>query len=166
MICLVGILSMCVLQETTCKINIVGIIDHESTGLPIVVASMVLIIVGMFHEYTQLGKTALFMPLVNLNGSILRSTNVPRLLVGNITLTPLKVIQYLSPSIPDLHVFSQSVSQLIMTFRHSHIWSSFLQKNGTQLSSTMGLTWDSFQTLPLLLSNPSFKSPRLMSLGS
>ena len=50
---------MCVCQKMSCKINIVGINDHELTGLPIVTASMVIEtnqypIVGIFFEYAHL----------------------------------------------------------------------------------------------------------------
>ena len=52
--------EMCVLQETVCKINIVGINDHELTGFPIITASVALqtnqgLTVGIFHENAHLG---------------------------------------------------------------------------------------------------------------
>ena len=52
---------MHVLQETAHKINIVGINDHEWTGLNIVIAPVALQanqgpVVGIFHEYAHLRK--------------------------------------------------------------------------------------------------------------
>ena len=53
--------GMRVLQETHRKINIVGIDDHELTGLNVVSATALLDrqkgpIIGNFHEYAHLGK--------------------------------------------------------------------------------------------------------------
>ena len=50
---------MHILRETSCKINIVGINDHELTALPIATTSMVLQpnqgpVVGIVHEYVHL----------------------------------------------------------------------------------------------------------------
>ena len=78
--------DMHVLQETSCKINIVGINDHELTGLTIATTFVVL--------QTNQG------PIVG-HVSTLRSMNIARLLVGNSTLSPLKGIIYPSPSTPD-----------------------------------------------------------------
>ena len=52
---------MRVLQKTHRKINIVGIDDHELTGLNVVTAAALLDtqegpIIGIFHEYAHLGK--------------------------------------------------------------------------------------------------------------
>ena len=52
---------MMVLQKTHMKINIVGIDDHELTGLNVVTAAALLDtqkgpIIGIFHEYAHLGK--------------------------------------------------------------------------------------------------------------
>ena len=52
---------MRVLQKTHRKINIVGIDDHELTGLTVVTAPALLDtqkgpIIGIFHEYAHLGK--------------------------------------------------------------------------------------------------------------
>ena len=53
--------DMRVLQKTCRKINIVGIDDHELTGLNVVTAAALLDtqkgpIIGIFHEYAHLGK--------------------------------------------------------------------------------------------------------------
>ena len=53
--------DMRVLQKTHRKINIVGIDDHELTGLNVVTAAAPLDtqkdpIIGIFHEYAHLGK--------------------------------------------------------------------------------------------------------------
>ena len=53
--------DMCIPQETSCKIHVVGINDHKLTGLPVVTISMVLQTnqgpnVGIFHEYAHLGQ--------------------------------------------------------------------------------------------------------------
>ena len=53
--------EMRVLQKTHRKINIVGIDDHELTGLNMVTATALLDtqkgpIIGIFHEYAHLGK--------------------------------------------------------------------------------------------------------------
>ena len=55
----VGIVS--VIHTTPRKINIVGIDDHELTGLNVVTAAALLDtqkgpIIGVFHEYAHLGK--------------------------------------------------------------------------------------------------------------
>ena len=52
---------MRVLQKTHKKINIVGIDDHELTGLNVVTAADLLDtqkgpIIGIFHEYAHFGK--------------------------------------------------------------------------------------------------------------
>ena len=53
--------DMSALQKTHRKINIVGIDDHELTGLDVVTAAALLDtqkgpIIGIFHEYAYLGK--------------------------------------------------------------------------------------------------------------
>ena len=53
--------SMRVLQKNHRKINIVGIDDHELTGLNVVTAAALMDtqqgpIIGIFHEYAHLGK--------------------------------------------------------------------------------------------------------------
>ena len=50
---------MHVLQEMSCKISIVGISDHELTGLPIVTASVFFRLVDvplLAYEYGHLGQ--------------------------------------------------------------------------------------------------------------
>ena len=52
---------MRVLQETHRKINIIGIDDHELTGLNVVTTAALLdtqkgLVIGIFHEYAHLGK--------------------------------------------------------------------------------------------------------------
>ena len=66
--------DMRVLHTTPRKINIIGIDDHEMTGLNVVTAATLLDtqkgpIIGVFHEYAHLGKAGLFMLLVKWNGS-------------------------------------------------------------------------------------------------
>ena len=53
--------DMRILQKTDWKINIVGIDDHELTGLDVVTAPALFDtqkgpVIGRFHEYTHLGK--------------------------------------------------------------------------------------------------------------
>ena len=53
--------DMRILQNTDTKINIVGIDDHEMTGLDVVTAAAVYDtqkgpVIGIFHEYAHLGK--------------------------------------------------------------------------------------------------------------
>ena len=65
---------MRVIHTTPRKINIVGIGDHELTGLNVVTAATLLDtqkgpIIGVFHEYAHLGKASLSMLLVSWNGS-------------------------------------------------------------------------------------------------
>ena len=61
--------DMRVIHTTPRKINIVGIDDHELTGLNVVTAAALLDtqkgpIIRIFHEYAHLGKASLFMLLV------------------------------------------------------------------------------------------------------
>ena len=56
--------DMCLLQEMSHKMNVVGINDHELTALPIFTASVILQtnlgpIVGISHEYSHLGQREL-----------------------------------------------------------------------------------------------------------
>ena len=53
--------DMHMLHQIHCKINVVGINDHELTWLNIVTAAVVLVtnkgpVIGIFHEYAHLGK--------------------------------------------------------------------------------------------------------------
>ena len=53
--------DMRILQETDRKINIVGIDDHELTGLDVVTAAALFDtqkepVIGIFHDYDHLGK--------------------------------------------------------------------------------------------------------------
>ena len=86
--------DMRVLQKTHRKINIVGIDDHELTGLNAVTAAALLdtqkgSIIGIFHEYAHLGKGSLSMLLDKWNGSTARLMTDPRLLVVPKELKPL-----------------------------------------------------------------------------
>ena len=82
--------DMHILQETTHKINIVGINDHELTDLQIVTAAVVLptkvLLLASFMNMHALERRVPFMPLVNSSHSILRLMSIPRLLVANNTL--------------------------------------------------------------------------------
>ena len=65
---------MRVLHTTPRKINIIGIDDHEMTGLNVVTAATLLDtqkgpIIGVFMNMLTLGKAGLFMLLVKWNGS-------------------------------------------------------------------------------------------------
>ena len=78
--------DMRVIHTTPRKINIVGIDDHELTGLNVVTAAALLDtqkgpIIGIFHEYAHLGKANLFMLLVKWNGSTAKLMTDPKLLV-------------------------------------------------------------------------------------
>ena len=78
--------DMRVIHTTPRKINIVGIDDHELTGLNVVTAAALLDtqkgpIIGVFHEYAHLGKAGLFMLLVKWNGSTAKLMTDPKLLV-------------------------------------------------------------------------------------
>ena len=53
--------NMRILQKPDRKVNIVGIDDHELTGLDVVTAASLLntqkgAVIGIFHEYSHLGK--------------------------------------------------------------------------------------------------------------
>ena len=86
---------MKVIHTTPRKINIVGIDDHELTGLNVVTAAALLDtqrgpIIGIFHEYAHLGKGNLFMLLVKWNGSTAKLMTDPKLLVAHNELKHLK----------------------------------------------------------------------------
>ena len=85
---------MRVLQKPHRKISIVGIDDHELTGLNVVTAAALIDtqkgpIIGILHEYTHLGKAGLFMLLDKWNGSTAKLMTDPRLLVVNKELKPM-----------------------------------------------------------------------------
>ena len=86
--------DMRVLQKTHRKINIVGIDDHELTGLNLVTAVALLNtqkgpIIGIFHEYTHLGKGRSIHSDGQMNGSTARLMTDPKLLVEPKRLKPL-----------------------------------------------------------------------------
>ena len=73
------------IQSTHRKINIVGIDDHELTGLNVVTAAALLNtqkgpIIGIFHEYAHLGKGRSIHDAEQMNGSNARLMTDPRLL--------------------------------------------------------------------------------------
>ena len=87
--------DMRVIHTTPRKINIVGIDDHELTGLNMVTAAALLDtqkgpIIGVFHEYAHLGKGRLFMLVVQWNGSTAKLMTDPKLLVVHNELRHLK----------------------------------------------------------------------------
>ena len=87
--------DMLVLQETTHKITIVGINNHELPGLPVVTGAVVLQmsqgpVVVMFMNMHTLERGAQFMPPVNSNGFIPKWMCFPRLLVVHNTLSILE----------------------------------------------------------------------------
>ena len=106
--------DMKVIHTTPRKINIVGIDDHELTGLNVVTAAALLDtqkgpIIGIFHEYAHLGqgrsihgaleffmnmltleRAGLFMLLVKWNGSTVKLMTDPKLLVVHNELKHLK----------------------------------------------------------------------------
>ena len=76
---------MRILHKTDRKINIVGIDDHELTGLDVVTAadlfdSQKRPVIGIFHEYVHFGMEGLFMLLDKWNGSTAKLMTDPRLL--------------------------------------------------------------------------------------
>ena len=78
--------DMRVIHTTPRKINIVGIDDHELTGLNVVTAATLLAtqkgpIIGVFMNMLTLGKADLFMLLVKWNGSIAKLMTDLNLLV-------------------------------------------------------------------------------------
>ena len=87
--------DMRVIHTTPRKINIVGIDDHELTGLNVVTAAALLDtqkgpIIGVFMNMLTLGKAGLFMLLVKWNGSTAKLMTDPSLLVVHKELKPLK----------------------------------------------------------------------------
>ena len=81
--------DMRVIHTTPRKINIVGIDDHELTGLNVVTAAALLdtqkgSIIGVFHEYAHLGKGRSIMLLAKWNGSTTKlMTDIKLLVVHN-----------------------------------------------------------------------------------
>ena len=78
--------DMRAIHTTPRKINIVGIDDHELTGLNVVTAAALLDtqkgpIIGVFMNMLTLGKAGLFMLLVKWNGSTAKLMTDPKLLV-------------------------------------------------------------------------------------
>ena len=87
--------DMRVIHTTPRKINIVGIDDHELTGLNVVTAAALLDtqkgpIIGVFHDMLTLGKAGLFMLLVKWNGSTAELMTDLKLLVVHNELRHLK----------------------------------------------------------------------------
>ena len=88
-------IDMRVIHTTLIKINIVGIDDHELTGLNVVTAAALLDtqkgpIIGVFHEYAHLGNAGLFMLLVKWNDSTAKLMTDLKLLVVHNELRHLK----------------------------------------------------------------------------
>ena len=77
---------MRVIHTTPRKINIVGIDDHELTGLNVVTAAALLDtqkgpIIGVFHEYAHLGKGRSIHVVAKWNSSTAKLMTDPKLLV-------------------------------------------------------------------------------------
>ena len=164
--------DMCVLQETACKINSVGINNHELTGLPIVTAFVVPqtnwgpVVVLLCHEYAHLGKGSPIHASGQLEWFHSRVDEHKKIVDGQqhlVTLEGHTIHISINSGLAHIHPVSIPSDH---DLRHSHMWFLLLLKNGTQLSSTTGLSWNYFQILTPLLKNPSFKSPLLMSLVS
>ena len=88
---------MRVLHTNHRKINIVGTDDHESTGLNVVTAAVLLDtqkgpIIGVFMNMPSVGKAGLFMLLVKWNGSTAKLMTDPKLLVVHKELKHLKAM--------------------------------------------------------------------------
>ena len=86
---------MRVIHTTPKKINIVGIDDHELTGLNVVTAAALLDtqkgpIIGVFMNMLTLERAGLFMLLVKWNGSTAKLMRDPKLLVVHNELRHLK----------------------------------------------------------------------------
>ena len=82
------------LQKTHRKINIVVVDDHEVTGLNVATTAALLDtqkgpIIGIIHEYAQLGKRRSIMLLDKWKGSTARLMTDPKLLVVPKELKPL-----------------------------------------------------------------------------
>ena len=87
--------DMRVIHTTPRKINIVGIDDHELTGLNVVTAAALLDtqkgpIIGVFMNMLTLERAGLFMLLVKWNGSTAKLMTDPKLLVMHKELKHLK----------------------------------------------------------------------------
>ena len=87
---------MRVLYTTPRIINIVGIDDHELTGLNVVTAAALLDtqkgpIIGVFYEYAHLGKGR-SIHAAKWNGSTAKLMTDPKLLVVHKELKPLKAM--------------------------------------------------------------------------
>ena len=87
--------DMRVIHTTPRKINIVGIDDHELTGLNVVTAAALLVLrrvpsLEFFMNMLTLGKANLFMLLVKWNGSTAKLMTDPKLLVVHNKLRHLK----------------------------------------------------------------------------
>ena len=86
---------MRVIHTTPRKINIVGIDDHELTGLNVVTAAALLDtqkgpIIGVFMNMLTLERAGLFILLAKWNGSTAKLMTDPKLLVVHNELTHLK----------------------------------------------------------------------------
>ena len=161
--------NMHVLQETSHKINVVGINDHELTGLHIVTASMVLQtnqdpIVGIFHEYAHLrqgssihayGQLEWFHTQVDECSKIVGGQQQLVTLEGNTI--PISIDSGLTYSYP-VHVPSDHDLQTL-----PHV--GFTSPQKWDLAVITGLSWNFFQPLVLLRTNLFFKNLLLTSLG-
>ena len=86
--------DMRILQKTHRKINIVGLDDHELTGVNVVTAAALLDtqkgpIIGIFHEYAHLGKGRSIHAADKWNGLTVRLMTDPKLLLVPKELKPL-----------------------------------------------------------------------------
>ena len=87
--------DMRVIHRTPRKINIVGIDDHELTGLNVVTAAALLDtqkgpIIGVFHDYAHPGKGRYIHAAGQMNGSTAKLMTDPKLLVVHNELRHLK----------------------------------------------------------------------------
>ena len=121
--------DMTVLQNTERKINIVGIDDHELTGLDVVTAAALFDtqkgpVTGIFHESAHLGKGDLFMLLHRWNGLLARWMTDPKLWAVPKELKPLMDMCSHSPLILVYFICIPSGFLLMMTFNNTLMSSS------------------------------------------
>ena len=134
--------DMRVIHKTHRKINISGIDNHEVTGLDVVTAATLLNtsqgkVIGIFNEYTYLGKGSSIHSSGHLNGLIpMLMKNLSKLVVPNLSPLWMDILSLSSsrmvwPMPPPLE------NPQIRTWTHIHMSSSHLLMNGTPQSLTM-----------------------------
>ena len=132
--------DMRVLQKTDKKINIVGIDDHELTGLDAVTAASLFDtqkgpVIGIFHEYAHLGKEIPFMLLDKWNGLAARWMTDPKLWEMPKELKPLMDMCPHSPLNLDWFRYTLSRFLLMMTFSNTLMFSSHQLRFGMMFGS-------------------------------